>query len=116
MPQQERLSDQAKKDAKAIIHRILISLRDWRDGLEEERKQERSRKRIICLANQALDLVKPRISLKKEKVASDSLDDLATSEFEKFSRLCAKEGSSTSIQLPLPLVDGSFTIQLPPIA
>lgn len=116
MPRQERLSDKAKEDAKAIIRRTLISLRDWRDGLEEERKQEISRKRIICLANQALDLVKPLISLKKEKVASDSLDDLTTSEFEKFSRLCAEEGSSTSIQLPLLLVDSSFTIQLLPIA
>lgn len=117
MPQQERLSDKAKTDLEAVIRRTLISLRDWRDGLEEERKQERSRKRIICLANQALDLVKPLISVKKEKVASDSLDGLATSEFEKFYRLCAKEeGSSSSIQLPLPLVDVSFTIHQPPIA
>jgi hypothetical protein len=115
MPKQERLSDKAKEDLETMIWRSLISLRDWRDGLEKDRNQERSRKRIIFLANQALDLVKPQGLMKKEKVASDSLDDLATSEFEKFSRLCAKEGSSYSIKLPLPLVDGSVTIKLPPI-
>ena len=116
MPQQERLSDKAKKDLEALICRTLTSLRDWRDGLEEEREQERSRKRIICLIRQALDLVKPHISLEKEKVARVSLNDLATSEFEKFSRLCAEEASSASIQLPLPVVTGSFTIRFPPIA